>query len=234
MAYARNQQLSAPRVLEASLLPSSALNGVTVQLPEGLELAPDDEVTVWFSDLRTFTLESGMQSVHIPPKAIAELIGTQIEVYYVIHRSGVELPSHKQVLKLEGLEPGEPMLRAIFVDKAVNGVIDMDTFDGDATVTVPAAPFSGLGLRTIIVDVAGIGMDEFPILEQLDYLVVHDEADTVIPFPRELLSRFKPDSKMFIDARMNFGMRDGDPPMFSYPRAEYRMADGAVAGTRAS
>jgi hypothetical protein len=214
-----------PQAPVGVLIPADALTGVSVLLPEAVEVYPEDVVQVAFGRLG-LTIRYPDRSVFLPPSHLGEFIGKTIPISYLIFRDQVEFPSEVLHLEFRHFSAEDPLLPAPLVEEALDGIIDLRAFEGDASVRVPVWPFMRVGQR-IWLRVFGTGQDGHTRIETLlagEALKDGPGWDNVqAQLSRSFLEGLGADYDVFVEALVTFDGSEEpvDPSLF--PRPFYRL-----------
>lgn len=144
-------ELPPPTVDEATgntLDPIDAAGGITVRIPPEVTFVPGDVVT---AQVGTYTSPGKPGAVGltfaVPASAIASYVGQSLPVRYTLARDGRPYDSRELPLLLEDFAPEDPRLTAPVIAQAEDDVLDLNTFEGDATVTAAPWPLIAVGQR---------------------------------------------------------------------------------------
>jgi hypothetical protein len=197
--------LAAPTIAEANgaiLDPLTAANGATVVTPADADLQPGDTVTATFGSYITAPPQSGKpgMSFVIPPVEIARAMGTSVTVFYTRWRAGT--PLNSEVLSLQVLDLADNDARVkppVFVEANSTFVLDLNTFNGDATSKTTAWPLMAVGQRFWL-SVVGSGIN-WPIATAETVAVV---SDITRPLGRSLLDTLPDNASLSLQLTVAF------------------------------
>ena len=204
--------LPVPTVTEASgttLDPFAAAKGATVVVPARADLIVTDTVTATFKGAtggHAYTTPStpaqpGMRFT-IPPADIAKLLGTRVTVFYTRTRAGKLLDSETLTLDVGDFQADDPRVTpAVFTDAKGTFVLDLNTFTGDANVSVEAWPLMAADQRFWL---RAIGGDNTwpPIVDGETVTTVGDLTRTLA---RALLTTLADNTSISLQLTIAFG-----------------------------
>ncbi|QWT21697.1 hypothetical protein KPL74_06740 [Bacillus sp. NP157] len=138
--------LPAPMVKEAvadNLVPGAATGGATVQVPA--RLTQTDTVIVHFASYDSPpTNWSDDLEIVVPPGEVAKVLGTTIDVTYTVNGRRTSALYALHVLDFRADDPALPRPSIL---QAVNGELDLRTFEGDATLRIAPWPLMATGQK---------------------------------------------------------------------------------------
>ncbi|MGF6287693.1 YncE family protein [Pseudomonas silensiensis] len=150
--------LNPPSVKEASgasLSPIAAKDSLTVVVPQG-DLLPTDLLSVTWSGspgdgshtTKPAPISSIGREIQVPVSVIAFNLGKPVTVSYTVTRNGTSQPSQTFSLNVLNIPEQDEALPAPKIPQASDDkVLDLNTFEGDASVTVEPWPFSAARQR---------------------------------------------------------------------------------------
>jgi hypothetical protein len=151
---AKDLDLPAPVLKEASggvLNPINVLNGATATVAYADMLLTDSITLIWNGDKTSIGAASGnaAKSVdfNVPVNLIAAAMGKSIEVSYEVTRDGKVLPSRKLTLSIGTLSEADLGQSKPVITEANGTTLDLNTFTGDAHITVAKWPLVAVGQR---------------------------------------------------------------------------------------
>lgn len=223
-------ELPAPTVDEAvagRLDPIDALSGATVSLPDSVELQPADRTGVQFGTYET-PLQNGEagRSFRIPPSELGRFLGTTVDVRYTLVRDSVAYPSVPQPLIVLNFDDESPRLPAPAITQASGDRLDLDSFQGDGTVTVAPWPLIVVEQKAWLEASGTTKADAITTTRLLTASPItagQVGAGLSVPLPRSWLDTLKDDTDVTLVLHVAF---DGSPDKTAavrFPLRAYRM-----------
>jgi hypothetical protein len=238
----------APTALEAAnngngpLDPIKATSGATVRVKYDGMLTSDTLVVTWNgvnqADSWKSESENGSTSGHVdftvPVSVVAASQGKNIQVVYAVVRNGqpdkLSLPLELSVTVLSA-----DQLTAPHVPQAKDGVLDLNTFDGDASITVFNAngkyvwPLWDQG-QTYWIVLEGIQQDG----KNYKYYLANPEwlkeaegtAGLNVKLPRMEFEKLKPDSTLTVTLKVGFAKGSLESEAREFPITTYKLNTG--------
>ncbi|QBF26909.1 hypothetical protein EXN22_14875 [Pseudomonas tructae] len=167
--------------------------------------------------------DSGSVTISVPPAAVGANINTPVRCFYSVLRNELAaVPSPE--LQVHIIAPAAAVLPQPRITQAseLDQQLDLDSFAGDAQVTVQPWPFIALGQR-VWLEVRGAGQSlallSEHVLEQLDGLSV--------ALPRSFLQALADSTALSLHLRVDFSRASGGPAL-DFPVREYQLRQGRL------
>jgi hypothetical protein len=162
--------LPPPRVVEAPggvLAPLMVLEGATVRISYP-DMRETDTIALSFDGNEGFPVQNGSATgsilFSIPAEDVGRAIGRTVTVHYTRLRDAVPSVSRTLTLVVEAI-PVDAM-PVIHIPVAIDDIVDLRTFDGDAMVEISPWPLIAAG-QTIWLKLTGIPVAGSPVVKEL-------------------------------------------------------------------
>jgi hypothetical protein len=220
--------LPAPSVEEApdgTLTPIDAVEGVKVHIPLAA-FEPGDMLAVAFGRYTTpgAPPQAGVP-VTVPAGEVARHLGETIHVSYSVIRQGSKLISAPFELAIGQFLDGDPNLPPPRIEEATGDTLDLNTFDGDATILVEPWPLIAVGQKVWLA-IDGIREDGTHVIRLLDGAPIGSReviSGLQVPVPREQLESLQPQSTIDLRLWVAFDGESDQPSGVLFPSHRYEL-----------
>lgn len=214
-----------PQESAGHLLPGSILDGVTIQVPVSVELKPTDQVYAYFATWRSAPKAGVIPvSFQVPADVLGPFMGTDVDIWYVVEREGVPYTSGKLSLHMMPFGNEDKLLPTPAITQASGNVLDLATFNGNATATCIPWPFIAQGQR-VWLRVHGTKDNG-----SADTILVYDgdavTADMVTKglskaVNRARLEALRDNSTITVELKVAFNPADDEAKAITFPKRVY-------------
>jgi hypothetical protein len=196
-------------------------------------LLTDSITLIWNGDKTSIGAAAGnaAKSVdfNVPVNLIAAAMGKSIEVSYEVTRDGEVLPSSKLTLTVGTLSEADlGQSKPVIVEANGTTVVDLNTFTGDATVTVAKWPLAAVGQRVWLTVYGPTGT---PLAQLLDGFPI-TETDGISGISRSItrvqLEGLPAGANIRVELKVNFNGDSSEAASVSFPDANYSVVQCVV------
>lgn len=171
--------------------------------------------------------DSGFIVVPVPPSAVGANINGEVRISYQVLRN--ELPAlDSPALAIQVRAPAQSALSESkpALEQAVGDELELDSFDGPATVRVAPWPFIALGQRVWLEARSASGVQPLLVASAVDASAVANGL--TVELPREFLTGLADSANLTLHLKVNFAASADPAKAVDFPVRTYRVRQGQL------
>ncbi|MFK8331702.1 hypothetical protein M2D63_016980 [Pseudomonas sp. BJa5] len=168
--------------------------------------------------------DSGFIMASVPPSAVGANINGQVRISYQVLRN--ELPAlDSPVLSVQVRAPAADALVKPTIEQAVGGELELDSFDGPATVTAAPWPFIALDQRVWLEARSGSAVQPLLVASVIDASTLNGLS---VELPRAFLTALADGAELSLHLKVNFGATADAGQTVDFPVRSYQVRQGQL------